>query len=1434
MKEFLYRRTTLLICTVLLLIFAAFGLIFAAEATPASAATYTTAKYLTYGSTSNGTSTSSGCPDNFKIYMHGSSTSGTGTIYQDKVLDWSYFYIKVEPSKVSKHLTFQLLQNGSVYTNKTLSGKDDLTLFSGSLSDGEYELKYTCRYAPNIFVDYTYYTYTYRFEVDKSAPTYTLKAGGSSISSGSYTNKQIVYTASDANLNYIRYKRPTSSSYSYNYSSSYTVAATDANNGQWYFYAVDDLGATTTTVNVYLDTVKPVGKVTSNGTTVANGGYTNKPFYYTATDTGGVSKYEVKKAGSSVWTTYTSGTSISGTNGWYYFRATDKAGNVSDEYSVCYDTGTPTVALYSGTASVSSGYYSAADYVKFTASDSVSGISYAYVKMPGSSYYSTYTSGSQLTAKGTYTFYAKDKAGNSSAYYTITLDKTKPTGTLYAGTNTVKSGTYTNATYIKFVPSDSVSGISATYVKKPGSASYVSYTSGTQLTDIGTYSFYTRDRSGNQSDTYTITIDRSIPTAQLYADDQPVSNGSYTNAGHIRFESSDTNLTGIYVKQPGADSFVAYTEGIEYYKPGKYVFYAEDAAGLSTGEYTVVIDRTNKPLTFNNVTDGMTNGNVTITWTDGDADVFAPVESVTINGVPYAKGAIIHTIDTGVYEVICTDAAGNVWTGDFTATTVNVPTQTLQQEYWEATDKDGNAYSFENYDNAFAFACEREKGYVRTGEWNNAAWDTGIPMDEKDAANAVNGTYFIYKKSGDPNTEVAYFTEERLNEVIAEYAAVGIESYYYWEKDISPIGDGQNLYRYSDTKTILANSISFKEGVIYTVDGELVSGLVYETEGIHELIVSDAYGNECVYTLIVVRDVPTLEYALGEGGKNIVTFDREYRLKEVVTVSIYDEFDEMAMFYIYDDEGNLISILKCDETYLLNESGKYIVQAVNHAGKSQEFVLYLSLDDPKIEGTENTGDKTFEIDVTDSVDKYAGLQTLTIEKSTDGGKTWIVLTTDDYGKAISADNLSYRFRTSGIYRVTLTDEFRTGIDAVVEQFTYEQPAPDGVLAGAENGGYTNTDVTFTWTDEAKVTVKKDGEIMEYVSGKKLTEDGAYEITFENYDGYMATYSFVIDKTAPELKIEGAQNGSATNSNVTVSVPESGLTVQLYKDGELVENYESGAFITEEGCYRITATDTAGNVTEVSFTIDKSVNFAADIYDNAIVNSMTFTANENLTVNVTKNDEAIAYAFGEVLTEPGNYVVTLTDELGNIETYSFTITDPLVQGFFHNFDDVLGLDRVSVNGEETRLNYGDLTLDKSGTYEIAVTVSGKDYTFTVTVDSTAPAITLTGVENNGSTKGSVTLSDLTEKATVEVYKNGEKINYKLGDELTKDGQYRIVLTDELGNTSEYNFEILYSVNAGAVALIVIVLLVAIGGIVTVIVMRKKGKFGKNKAEKKKAE
>ncbi len=115
-----------------------------------------------------------------------------------------------------------------------------------------------------------------------------------------------------------------------------------------------------------------------------------------------------------------------------------------------------------------SGAYTNADYIRYVASDSGSGIADCYVKMPGSSVYTAYASGTQLATEGTYSFYCKDLSGNASTTVTITLDKTKPTGTLYGGADTVQSGDSTNAAYIRFVPYDAI-GLSTTYVKKPGS-----------------------------------------------------------------------------------------------------------------------------------------------------------------------------------------------------------------------------------------------------------------------------------------------------------------------------------------------------------------------------------------------------------------------------------------------------------------------------------------------------------------------------------------------------------------------------------------------------------------------------------------------------------------------------------------------------------------------------------------------------------------------------------------------------------------------------------------------------------------------------------------------------------------------------------------------------------------------------------------------------
>ena len=192
--------------------------------------------------------------------------------------------------------------------------------------------------------------------------------------------------------------------------------------------------------------------------------------------------------------------------------------------------------------------------------------------MPNSSYYTAYSSGTQLATQGTYYFYCVDKSGNQSSTVSITLDTSKPTGTLYGGTSVISSGGSTNASYIKFVPSDNI-GLQTTYVKKPGSTSYAVYTSGTQFTAEGTYSFYSIDKAGNTSSTYTITLDRQIPTAQLYVDGKPIDNNSYTNGDHIKFVCAEN----CFVKLPDSTSFVEYLSGAEYYKPGRYVFYGLDS-----------------------------------------------------------------------------------------------------------------------------------------------------------------------------------------------------------------------------------------------------------------------------------------------------------------------------------------------------------------------------------------------------------------------------------------------------------------------------------------------------------------------------------------------------------------------------------------------------------------------------------------------------------------------------------------------------------------------------------------------------------------------------------------------------------------------------------------------------------------------------------------
>ena len=168
--------------------------------------------------------------------------------------------------------------------------------------------------------------------------------------------------------------------------------------------------------------------------------------------------------------------------------------------------------------------------------------------------------------------------------------------------------------------------------------------------------------------------------------------------------------------------------------------------------------------------------------------------------------------------------------------------------------------------------------------------------------------------------------------------------------------------------------------------------------------------------------------------------------------------------------------------------------------------------------------------------------------------------------------------------------------------------------------------------------------------------------------------------------------------------------------------------------------------------------------------------------------------------------------------TFTVIESVV-GKFEKEIKIDGVEKVLVNGAEITIDTGVISLTESGTYEVSVIAGGKTETFTVTVDATAPSVTLTGVENGGETKEAVIINDLSENADVKVTKDGEEIAYNLGDEITEPGEYKVTVTDEIGNTAEYNFTIKAGLNGGIIALIVIVSLLVVGGVVVFILKKK---------------
>ncbi len=142
-----------------------------------------------------------------------------------------------------------------------------------------------------------------------------------------------------------------------------------------------------------------------------------------------------------------------------------------------------------------------------------------------------------------------------------------------------------------------------------------------------------------------------------------------------------------------------------------------------------------------------------------------------------------------------------------------------------------------------------------------------------------------------------------------------------------------------------------------------------------------------------------------------------------------------------------------------------------------------------------------------------------------------------------------------------------------------------------------------------------------------------------------------DTAGPE--VIGVNDKASYKTSVTPTFTEG--TATLKKGSGIAGNYASGTVITADGAYVLTVTDTSGNVTVISFTIDTTAPEVSGVSDGASYNTDVTPSFTEGTATLQKDGgTANAYVSGTAITADGAYVLTVTDAVGNEMVINFTI------------------------------------------------------------------------------------------------------------------------------------------------------------------------------------
>ena len=1266
---------------------------------------------------------------------------------------------------------------------------------------------------------------TYTFTIDKTAPTGTL----SGVSNGGYTNGNVTFTWTDtaatAKLN----------------GAAYTKGSTISDERE-HTIVLTDLAGNSTTYTFTIDKTAPtIGLRRADGSTFVDGAWVNQGVYFDVTDTYLLSNVLYKLNGTT-WEVINSDY-ISGTI--YYdtrlpsilYGTYEQAFSTVLEKEMGRMTGRSNWSTFDGDTRIihSTQVDLAMQGAPYWEFETYEGQVYVFFDVDAcksyiegkASGYVAYKNQNMFMQDGQFKIVCTDLAGNSTTK-SFNIKTTLPT-LLY------ELPAYGNAEQIVYSVEDYVA--LKTYVRRVDYGNSSEWILLAVNTDIkfgtdedGTYQFETVDIAGNVI-INTVVLDNTVPILTAERNGAVVDEIYVKDSDTLKFKVQDVNDSKD-VLLDGVRRLLSDIPSISGLSEGRHEVIAIDKAGNLSAACYFIVDRTLPVVSVTTLDDDVievdeltgkcyvnvgvkfvvddTNLSLLCVYKDGNQIVSENVTTVAYEAL---------TNNFGVYSLFAEDKAGN------RSETIELMLQIIEDfgnldtaykayklNYWyEVTlpdyifgtsataDKKSGTYTFEKQESAMAWALAMEEQYR--------------------VQRVTDG--WIYVSATNESISQKYASRSDLDKVLTKYAQryvssrktssiLGNDNYYVVKDDdgntdeyalvrqsmtlpgyLSPLYDGLRVFQIkpsyvfkacataltatSTTLTYIADDFDVQTNVSFTMDrgvsvkDKLKSVDSYK-QGYYLVEERDLCGNVQRYVVYLDLEAPTLsvEMEKGDGTRQTVVIDNDYaednaNIFYLISFNINAILDNVDAFTSIKIEGRGISQTTYTQgetlpvlDYELGGGGQYVITVYDRSANSLTFKVNIAGVAPYMEYNslkETNRRLTLYFNAGDRLNQIVRLE---IYKVNGAGES-VRIERDDDSTLIDFTTLEYNFTVGGKYYAVIEDRY--GRVVTTTPIFYERGLPLGILEGVTSGGVTNKDVTFTYSVGNAVYVYENvdgaweiytGHVVEYDNLNKV-----YTLTFLSYENTEKQYMvYLYNESDDNLFIEYTFAIDTIIAPITIS-EHTGLAVE--KNG-----YTNKPF-------RLSWTE---NGVMLKYTIGSS----------------------SLTYN---------YAKGDVLSGNGMYNFTLTDRVGNVETFTVYLDNfvdyTLVGGKIINVSGRYltgGQVSVVVNEAYTYWNVAeddtiqpDRPIVNEGTYTITIRDRyDNEIVIVIEIDLTAPTFTLEGVTTGGVTKSSVVVSFEDGAKCYLTNKNAVVREIASGEVFTAHGAYTLYVEDLVGNRADISYSI----------------------------------------------